>query len=87
MSTKEEYDKCYFLVHRAYAYFFENFDSKNHSFGLENYNIMENLLNNLTGKGICIEKEEKSRLIEIFKELKNCENQNFCREDNKKIYR
>ena len=67
MSTKEEYDKCYFLVHRAYAYFFENFDSKNHSFGIENYKIIEELLNNLNMKGIYVIYDEKSRLIEIFK--------------------
>ena len=73
MSTKEEYDKCYFLVHRAYAYFFENFDSKNHSFGIENYKIIEELLNNLNMKGIYVIYDEKSRLIEIFKELKNSE--------------
>ena len=71
--TKEEYDKCYFLVHRAYAYFFENFDSKNHSFGLENYKIIEELLNNLAVKGISVKNEEESRLIKIFKELKNSE--------------
>ena len=33
--TAEEYDKCYFLVHRAYAYFFGNFKSKYHSFNNE----------------------------------------------------
>ena len=45
--TKEEYDKCYFLVHRAYAYFFGNFNSKNHSFDDEGYKIIEDLLRNL----------------------------------------
>ena len=45
--TAEEYDKCYFLVHRAYAYFFGSFESKYHSFSKENYNIIENLLDKL----------------------------------------
>ena len=45
--TKEEYDKCYYFVHRAYAYFFGNFNSKNHSFDDEGYKIIEDLLRNL----------------------------------------
>ena len=39
--TKEEYDKCYFLVLRAYAYFFGEFNSEYHSFGDENYKIIK----------------------------------------------
>ena len=31
--TAEEYDKCYFLVHRAYAYFFGDFNLNIHLFG------------------------------------------------------
>ena len=75
--TKEEYDKCYFLVHRAYAYFFENFNSKNHSFGFENYKIIEDLLNNLALKGISIDDGDISRLRDIFKELKNSKSSNI----------
>ena len=45
--TAEEYDKCYFLVHKAYANFFGNFDSINNSFNDENYKIILDLLNKL----------------------------------------
>ena len=70
--TKEEYDKCYFLVHRAFAYFFENFDSKYHSFCDENYNIIiQELLAILSNKGYFQNNNDKSRLSDIFKELKN----------------
>ena len=68
--TKEEYDKCYFLVHRAYAYFFGNFNSKNHSFDDEGYKIIEDLLRNLFQR-CYLEESDISRLNDIFKELKN----------------
>jgi len=71
--TKEEYDKCYFLVHRAFAYFFENFDSKNHSFNDENYKIIEKLLDKLDRRNYFKESSDKSKLRDIFKELKNSE--------------
>ena len=68
--TKEEYDKCYFLVHRAYAYFFGNFNSKYHSFDDEGYKIIEDLLRNLFQR-CYLEESDISRLNDIFKELKN----------------
>ena len=39
--TAEEYDKCYFLVHRAFSYFFNSFESKYNSFREENYIIIK----------------------------------------------
>ena len=69
--TKEEYSKCYFLVHRAYGYFFENFNSKNHSFGDENYKIIEDLLNEPRFSHYFKNDNDKSILTNIFKELKN----------------
>ena len=74
--TKEEYDKCYFLVHRAFAYFFENFNSKYHSFGDENYKIIEKLLNILYCLGY-FKFEDESRLSSIFNELKNTKRSNI----------
>ena len=72
--TKEEYDKCYFLVHRAFAYFFENFNSKNHSFCDENYNIIKCLLNKPHFSHYFKNDNDKSLLINIFKELENTKN-------------
>ena len=80
--TAKEYDKCYFLVHRAYAYFFESlsifsyffgiFQSKNHSFSEKNYNIIEDLLEKLYMRNYFNE-DDKSRLINIFRDMKNTE--------------
>ena len=72
--TKEEYDKCYFLVHRAFAYFFENFNSKNHSFCDENYNIIKCLLNKPHFSHYFKNDNDKSLLINIFKEMENTKN-------------
>ena len=75
--TKEEYDKCYFLVHRAYAYFFGDFHSKYHSFDDENYKIIEYLLYN----NLCLRQhfgeDDNSRLSSIFKELKDTKRSNI----------
>lgn len=48
--TAEEYDKCYFLIHRAFVYFFGDFKSKYNSFNAENYKVIEELINNLDNK-------------------------------------
>ena len=69
--TEEEYDKCYFLVHKAYANFFGNFDSINNSFNDENYKIILDLLNKLFWRNIINNEVKKSQLIYIFSELKN----------------
>jgi len=74
--TAEEYDKCYFLVHRAYAYFFGNFENNNHSFNDENYNIIKDLLNKLDERSYFQNKNDKSRLNSIFmrlKDIKECD--------------
>ena len=75
--TKEEYDKCYFLVHRAYSYFFGDFDSKYHSFGDENYNIIQELLYRKLPIGSNFKYDDESRLSSIFKELKNTKRSNI----------
>ena len=70
--TKEEYDRCYFLIHRAYSYFFRKFNSSYHSFNNDNYKIIEELLELLLIKGYLKELNDKKKLLEAFKELKNC---------------
>ena len=69
--TAEEYDKCYFLIHRAFAYFFGDFKSKNHSFNEDNYKIIEKLINNLDNKQYFKDSYNKNDLMKIFKKLKN----------------
>ena len=69
--TAEEYDKCYFLVHRAYSYFFGNFDSNNHSFSDENFQVMEKLLEYLRVRLYIISNEDETRLRNFLIELKN----------------
>ena len=72
--TAEEYDKCYFLVHRAFAYFFGSFESKYNSFKKENYDIIEKLLSKLKNIGY-FEKfpNAEDKLNNIFQGLKNIE--------------
>ena len=69
--TAEEYDKCYFLVHKAYSYFFGNLDSNNHSFSDENFQVIEKLLDNLLRKGYYKYDTDRTKLNKIFIELKN----------------
>ena len=71
--TAEEYDKCYFLVHRAYAYFFGDFNLNIHLFGEYNYNIILDLIDRLSYKNYFKKSDDMSKVIDIFKELKNCE--------------
>ena len=75
--TAEEYDKCYFLVHKAYSYFFGNFNSKIHSFNDEKYKIIEDLLEKLYERRYFKNDNDKSRLNNIFIELKNKKSSNI----------
>ena len=67
-----EYDKCYFLIHKAYAEFFGNINdrSENDTFTKENYKKIEELINNST----LIKGTYKSNLLEKFKQLVNTQN-------------
>ena len=71
--TAEEYDKCYFLVHRAFSYFFGSFESKYHSFREENYIIIKELLNTLSSRAYFKNNDDQERLSNIFQKLKNTE--------------
>ena len=67
-----EYDKCYFLIHRAYAHFFEDMNDKNKNvtFTEAKFKIIKDYINNSK----IIRSSDKNLLINKFKKLKNCEN-------------
>lgn len=72
--TAEEYDKCYFLVHRSFAHFFGSFGSKYNSFRNENYDIIEKLLCKLESIGYFVQfPDARDKLSNIFQGLKNIE--------------
>lgn len=66
-------------------FFFGYFDSKNHSFNNENYKIIEDLLDKLYWRGY-FTKDDKSQLIDIFKELKNTESSDIFVEETIRKY-
>ena len=75
-----EYDKCYFLIHRTYAHFFE-FMNNNGKITLsddkvtlttENYDQIEEFINSSNLE--IINAKDKSDLISKFKELENSPN-------------
>ena len=66
-----EYDKCYFLVHRAYAHFFGNMDdNSNKYFTKSNLNKIKEYINNSK----TIKESEKQGLIARFVPLEGKEN-------------
>ena len=72
--TSYEYDRFYFLVHKAYSHFFGDINNKNEKslFKNENLNKILDYLNQLN-----FEKEkEKNLLINKFKNLADLENNN-----------
>ena len=61
-----EYDKCYFLVHRAYAHFFGNMDdTKEVIFTKSNFNKIKEYINSSD----LIKENEKPSLIQKFEKL------------------
>ena len=61
-----EYDKCYFLIHRAYAHFFGKMeDNSNKYFTKQNFNIIKDYINNSKA----IKDKEKQSLIKKFEPL------------------
>ena len=71
--TSSEYDNCYFLIHRAYAYFFGNMDDKNESPKFKDYNLNKIIesLNKLD-----IKANVKTSNLEKFKSLVNIKDNN-----------
>ena len=67
-----EYDKCYFLVHRAYAHFFGNIDDINENVVFKNsyFKIIKDYINNSK----IIDGSNKNELIEKFEDIVNCPN-------------
>ena len=71
--TASEYDKCYFLIHRAYAHFFGNMDDKYESPKFKEYNL--NKIKESLNK-IDISTYERSSILEKFKILVNINDNN-----------
>ena len=67
-----EYDKCYFLIHRAYAHFFGDMKDKRSlpTLGYSNFKIIKDYIN----KSKIIQGLEKEKLIEKFESLKERNN-------------
>ena len=65
------YDKCLFLIHRVYAYFFGDINDKNEKpeFTDSNYNKMTQFINNLE-----LAYEQKNSLLNKLKKIKNQNN-------------
>ena len=71
--TAEEYDRCYFLVHRAYSHFFGDINDKNEKpkYIEQNHSKVINCLEKFS-----IKPNEKDDLIKQFNRLVNLENNN-----------
>ena len=69
-----EYDKCYFLVHRAYAHFFKDINNKNEvaQFTKSEFNKIEKYIKDADSK--IIKSSDKNSLIGKFKSLINVKN-------------
>jgi len=65
------YDKCLFLVHRVYAYFFGDINDKNEKpeFTYSNYNKMKQFINNLE-----LANKDKTNLLNKLEGIKNKNN-------------
>ena len=63
------YDKCLFLIHRAYAYFFGDINDKNDipKFTSNNYNKIEEFINNSK----LINEENKAIILDKLEKIKN----------------
>ena len=70
--TASVYDKCLFLIHRAYAYFFGDINDKNDKpkFNSSNYNKIEKFMNNSE----LITEKDKTTILKKKKKIKddNC---------------
>ena len=71
--TAEEYDRCYFLVHRAYSHFFGDINDKNEKpkYKDQNHSKVINCLQKFS-----IKDDERDDLIKQFNRLVNLENNN-----------
>ena len=82
--TSSEYDKCYFLIHKAYSHFFGDINNKYEEvkFNEINFNKIKESLNKIK----FIEQNEKDNLISEFKNLLNIKNNNIFVEKSIKYY-
>ena len=67
-----EYDKCYFLIHRAYAHFFKDINDKNYNVIFKNSNF--NKIKDYIISSHIIKESDKKDLIDKFADLIDKEN-------------
>jgi len=67
-----EYDKCFFLIHRAYAHFFGNMKDKRSIPVFEDFHLQK--VKEFIEKSKLIEKGEKNKLFKKFETLKESNN-------------
>ena len=67
-----EYDKCYFLIHKAYAHFFGDIDKKDEkvTFTKKNFNIIQEYINNSQ----IISNVNREELMKRFLKLRDANN-------------
>ena len=68
-----EYDKCYFLIHRAYAHFFKDINDINYNVIFKNFNF--NKIKDYIISSHIIKESDKKDLIDKFADL--IDNENF----------
>ena len=82
--TGEEYERCYFLVHKAYSYFFGNINKDNsNSFTIFN-NILDFLYKYLYPYPN--KNKERTELFDIFRELRDCDDYSSFVENSIRFY-
>ena len=82
--TSQEYDKCYFLVHRVYSHFFGDIKSKDkkNPFSQDNVITVNHYINNLS----CISQKEIWQLQCIFSDLSKLKSYDIFVEESIRVY-
>ena len=74
--TAKEYDKCYFLIHKAYSYFFDDMNNNDYYSNSKRFSdiyqtkILDYLFESITGNN------EKIKIFDFFESLKFSHNNN-----------
>jgi len=74
--TAKEYDKCYFLIHKAYSYFFDDINNNNYDLNSKRFSdrnltkILDYLFDTIT------ENNEQIKIFDFFESLKCSHNNN-----------
>ena len=71
--SAKEYDKCYFLIHRAYSHFFGDINNINElpTYNKENFYKIRKCINKIDFSS---DEKEYKKLINQFRKLKHCKN-------------